>query len=65
MKLDFHDGTSNGTMLFDVDMGMFVEGTIYLDMNVDITIKPRPGMPKPMHIQGTMHEAITSKFELQ
>jgi hypothetical protein len=69
MKFNMHDGTCSGETWFDLDLGMFVDGTIYQDMKMDITM-PNPmgkkaGGGKDITMHDTMHQVITTKFELQ
>ena len=69
MKLNFHDGTCSGETWFNIDMGMFEDGTLYQDAKVDITIPNpmarKPGQPKMATINGAMHQVINTKFELK
>lgn len=70
MKFVIHDGKTSGETWFDMDLGMFTDTTLYIDMGMDITVPNRaarnhPGLPKTMTIPSTISQTITTKFELK
>ena len=70
VKFTAHDGKTSGETWFDLDLGMFTDTSIEIDMGMDITI-PNPGsrrnanLPKTMTISSTINQTINTKFELK
>jgi len=70
MTFVMHDGKTSGETWFDLDLGMFTDTTLYIDMSMDITVpnpmaRRNPNMPKTMTIPSDINQVITTKFELK
>jgi hypothetical protein len=69
MKMDIQGGTCSGDMWFDLDAGMFVDGTLIQDMKINMTVPnpmaQQPNAPAEMNMQDTMHQAVTTKCAVQ
>jgi len=70
MKLVVTDGKCSGESWFDLDEGMFVDGTLNQDMKLDITIKNpmaarQPNAPATVTLNSNVHQEITTSFKLK
>ena len=70
MKITVNDGKCSGETWFDIDEGMFVDGTVNQDMKMDITMKNplasrQPNAPATVTLNSDMHQDITTSFKLK
>ena len=70
MQIAVQDGKCTGETWFDIDEGMFVDGTLNQDMKMDITMKNpmaarQPNAPATVTLNSNMHQDITTSFKLK